>query len=336
MAARGSVGQDAGHREIVDLRKIAARELEPLLADEIREWHTELDWDFKPSAELVRRYADTNSLGGAALMINGEVAGYGYAVLEEPRGIIGDLYVRPYWRSALAEAELFRSLLEALGNTPRIARMESQLLLTTPESAAIIADANFLPRAMPRGTLRSFERHLMSRDGGTALPLSNDALHRRYRFERWQGSFLHTAGSIIAAAYKGETDGEINAQYRTPAGARHFLSNIVEFPGCGTFHPAASFLAFHRETGEASGMVLASFVADATGHISQLCTMPNARGAGLGKELLRAGAEALYQHGARRVSLTVTGSNSAAIAMYGNFGFRHVRRFFAYIWEAGG
>jgi ribosomal protein S18 acetylase RimI-like enzyme len=145
---------------------------------------------------------------------------------------------------------------------------------------------------------------------------------------------MHMAGSIIAGAYKGETDSEINAQYRSPAGARRFLSNIVEFPGCGTFHDGASFLAWDRESGEAAGMVLSSFVASETGHISQLCVMPAARGAGLGKELLRMSSEALYRHGARRVSLTVTASNHTAISIYEKFGFRNVRTFFAYIWEA--
>jgi len=171
----------------------------------------------------------------------------------------------------------------------------------------------------------------MSRDGAIALPAS---VGSRFRFVPWEDRFMHAAAAIIAGAYKSETDSEINAQYRSPAGARRFLSNIVEFPGCGTFHAAASFMAYDRESGEAAGMVLSSFVADDTGHISQLCVMPEARGAGLGKELLRAAAAALYLNGARRVSLTVTSSNRTAISIYEKFGFRDIRTFYAYIWEA--
>lgn len=319
----------APHREIVDLRKIAARDLEPLLLDEIREWRTELHWDFGPSAELVREYARTNSLGGAALMVDGEVAGYGYAVLEEPRGIIGDIYVRPHLRQANFEAELFRSLLDALAATPRVTRVESQLMLFAPESAVAIANAN-----ASRQPVRLFGRRLMVRGGGTPLPAGSASVRNRFRFERWDERFMHVAGTIIAAAYKGETDGEINAQYRSPAGARRFLGNIVEFPGCGTFHAAASFLAFDIGTGEPAGMVLSSFVAADTGHVSQLCVLPSARGSGLGKELLRECADALYRYGARLVSLTVTESNSTAISIYKEFGFRDIRKFYAYIWEA--
>jgi ribosomal protein S18 acetylase RimI-like enzyme len=260
-------------------------------------------------------------------MVDGKVAGYGYAVLEEPRGIIGDIYVRPHLRDASAEAELFRSLLDAVAATPRIARMESQLMLVTPESAAIIAGG---PPVKP---VRLFERRLMSRDGAIALPPERVAMRRRFRFERWEDHYLHVAGAIIAGAYKGETDSEINSQYRSPAGARRFLSNIVEFPGCGAFHAAASFVAFDVATGAASGIVLASFVAGETGHISQLCVVPDARGTGLGRELLRTSCEVLHGNGARRVTLTVTASNNTAISIYEKFGFVSVRTFFAYIWE---
>lgn len=321
--------QNPRHREVVDLRKIASRDLEPLLADEIQEWRTALDWDFAPSADLVRKYAATNSLGGAALITDGQVAGYGYAVLEEPRGIVGDIYVRPHLRDAVSESELFRALLEALAATPRITRMESQLMLLTPESGTLIAGAVACGKPV-----RLFGRSLMSRHSQLRLPGVGATVRTRFRFDRWEDHLMHTAGAIIAGAYKGEADSEINAQYRSPGGARRFLGNIVDFPGCGTFHKSASFVAFDSKTGEAAGMVLASFVSFETGHISQLCVMPNFRGCGLGNELLRTAAAALYQHGAQRITLTVTASNATAISMYEKFGFHTVRDFFAYIWEA--
>ncbi len=321
---------NTGRSQIIDLRTVAARELEPLLADEILEWRRELDWDFQPSAKLVREYASTNSLGGAALVLDGQVAGYGYAVLEEPRGIIGDLYIRPQHRSPQHEAVLFRSLLEALSGTRQITRMESQLMLTGPVAAeAIQADA-----ALGGKTVRLFERLLLSRDAAAPLPEERASVRDRFHIEPWDNRLLHAASAIIAGAYKGEADSEINAQYRSPSGARRFLSNIVEFPGCGNFHPDASFLAIDRVAGNAVGMVLSSFVADGIGHISQLCVIPEARGAGLGRELLRLAVASLYRSGARRISLTVTASNATAIAIYEQFGFRPVRTFFAYIWEA--
>src|SRR4051812_37549064 len=86
--------------ELLELRHLGSSELNPLLMEETVEWGQELDWDFSRSADLVRKYADMRALGGVALMDRGEVAGYGYSVLEDGmigdrKGLIGDLYVRP-------------------------------------------------------------------------------------------------------------------------------------------------------------------------------------------------------------------------------------------------
>ena len=42
----------------------------------------------------MRRFVDMRALNGSALVEDGEVAGYMYYVLEEDKGLIGDLYVR--------------------------------------------------------------------------------------------------------------------------------------------------------------------------------------------------------------------------------------------------
>ena len=52
-------------------------------------------------------------------------------------------------------------------------------------------------------------------------------------------SAFRDSAKLVANAYRGNIDSQINDQYRSPAGARRFLSNIVEFPGCGVFFPAA-------------------------------------------------------------------------------------------------
>src|SRR5580700_9494786 len=92
--------------EIVELRSLAGRELDPLLLEETVEWQRDLDWDFSRSADLVRQFADMRSLMGYALIDRGEVAGYGYTVLEEQKGLIGDLYVRPLWRNGANDVRL--------------------------------------------------------------------------------------------------------------------------------------------------------------------------------------------------------------------------------------
>ena len=86
--------------EIVPLRELVGRDLDPLLLEETVEWKRELDWDFSWSAaDLVHQFAvDMRALQGFALLDRGEVAGYGYSAVEDYVGLIGDLYVRPAWR----------------------------------------------------------------------------------------------------------------------------------------------------------------------------------------------------------------------------------------------
>jgi ribosomal protein S18 acetylase RimI-like enzyme len=313
-----------GGPEIIDLRRLGARDLEPLLLEETEEWDQQLDWDFSNSADLVRKYADMRALAGCALMDRGQAAGYGYAVLEEHKGLIGDVYVRPGWRQRDSEVRLFRSLLDSLIATPQVRRMESQLMLVEPSTARELQRERFV---------RLFERVLMRTDASFAMQPSRNPAVRRFSIEPWQDHHFDAASTVIALAYDAHIDARINDQYRTFTGARRFLSNIVQFPGCGTFYRPASFAAFDRATGWMAGIVLSSFVAAEVAHITQLCVTPLGKGKGLGYELLHHSAEALRAAGARRISLTVTTANKDAVDLYLRCGFAEVRRFFAYVWE---
>ena len=163
----------------------------------------------------------------------------------------------------------------------------------------------------------------------TALAL---AANRVY-IERWADQYQEPAAQLIAAAYQGHVDSLINDQYRSIAGARRFLFNIVQYPGCGTFYKPASVAAFDRLTGRICGICLASLVMPYCGHITQICVAPAARGEGVGQELLRQSLSLLRQAGCRQTSLTVTASNREAIRLYEDLGFTTTRRFFAYVWE---
>jgi GNAT superfamily N-acetyltransferase len=262
--------------QIVDIGQLTARELDPLLLEETVDWNLELDWDFSKSAGLVRKFADTRSLSGAALLDAGEIAGYGFTGLEDHLGLIADIYVRPRWRSANTEALLFRVLLDALIGAPGVRRIESQLMLPDAVSA----------KGLER-ELRLFERLLMKRDVNAPLPPGRTSATQRFRIEPWHDHQHDAGATVIPLAYSGHIDSQINDHYRTVAGATDYLRNIVQFPGSATFYPPASLIAFHMTTGLAAGISLSSFVAEDAGHIAEICVTPDARGAGLGYELLR-------------------------------------------------
>jgi ribosomal protein S18 acetylase RimI-like enzyme len=80
-------------------------------------------------------------------------------------------------------------------------------------------------------------------------------------------------------------------------------------------------------------LVLSSLVASDVGHITQICVAPEAKGEGIGYELMRHSLTALKQAGCEKTSLTVTASNTNAIRLYQMLGFRAMRRFSAYVWE---
>jgi ribosomal protein S18 acetylase RimI-like enzyme len=309
--------------EIVDLRRLAARALDPLLVTETAEWSRELDWDFTHSAELVRRYAGMHALGGGALMERGSVRGYGYTVLEDRKGLIGDLYIRPEWRDGEMEARVFRHLMEGM-LAARITRMECQLMLMSAEAARLVQKSLFV---------RTFERTLMRADAGDAGGRPDPRVSR-FEFARWGEHHHDDAAHVITRAYQDHVDSQINDQYRTFGGARRFLENIVRYPGCGEFFQPASWMAYESANGQPAGVVLTSFVAPEVAHITQLCVVPNAQQTGLGSELLRRAREDVRQHGAKRVSLTVTVRNTGALDLYRRRGFRDLRNFFAFVWDA--
>lgn len=324
MAARIEVAPAVPAPDLIDLRRLSSSHLAPLLDEEIREWKTALDWDFAKSADLVRRFVDLRALSGCALVVGGETVGYSYFVVEEHKGLIGDLYVRPAWRTVENENRLLTSVLEGVVTGSQVRRVESQLMMLMP----------CVPRTPPGSEfLTPHERNFMLVDFDVVpLPPSRPARWRIHT-EKWSDHHQESVAQLIAAAYSGHIDSHINDQYRSVAGARRFLYNIVQYPGCGSFFRAASHVAFDLDHGCLCGLSLASIVGPESGHITQICVSPQVRGTGIGYELLRHSLVALKEHGCRRVSLTVTAANREAVDLYQRIGFRTLRRFSAYVWE---
>ena len=123
MAARLEPAPAVRIPDLVDLRKISSAHLDTLLEEETREWNEALDWDFRKSADLVCRFVDLRALSGCALMDQGEAVGYSYFVLEDQKGLIGDLYVRPRYRTAENENRLLYAVLEGLVTGSQVRRI---------------------------------------------------------------------------------------------------------------------------------------------------------------------------------------------------------------------
>jgi len=312
--------------EILDLRHFTSADLRPLLDDEVRVWGELLCWDYSGSAEMILRYMDAKFLPGYAAVSRGKVFGYSFFVYESSKGVIGDLFVTDSdnGRSQReVERRLLTHVIETLQQSPGIRRIEAQLLAHEAGSAA----QPFLTQG--------FSRHARL---FMTLPLSQAAMDARLgaseiEIRRWTEQDYQSSAAIITAAYKNHVDSEINDQYRTLSGSLRFLNNIVRFPGCGTFDPESSFVALNRRSDALVGMILCSRVRYDTGHVTQVCVLPECRGLGLGKALLAATARNLYQRKFSALSLTVTEANSPAVDLYRRRGFATRRVFDAFVWE---
>jgi ribosomal protein S18 acetylase RimI-like enzyme len=314
--------------EILDLRHFSSSDLRPLIEAEVAVWRNKLHWDYRASGDMILRYADSRILPGFAAIERGRVHGYCFFVYEGPKGVIGDLFVEESGsigeRRHGVEMELVRHAISTLQQSPGLHRVEAQLLIhPTGHFAASFLDEGF----------RQFRRIFLT------LPISSDyseparQLPPEIDIHRWTEADYQPAAGIITSAYRGHVDSDVNDQYRTISGSLRFLNNIVRFPGCGVFDPAASFVATHRPTGMRVGILLCSRVRNDVGHITQVCTLPESRGRGIGEHLLRYCQADLAARRFSELSLTVTEENRGALALYNRLGFHHLHTFDGFVWE---
>lgn len=309
--------------EIVHLRQLGAEELEPVLEEQQLAWRSVLLWDFAASAELVRRFLRIHALSGYAARVDGQIVGYAYYVCEERKGLIGDLFLLREFDTLENEDLLLSAVLHDLMAAPYLKRIEAQLMMMKGP----------FERQMPLSAFAHvYPRILMLADLANLNELPQGQAANSVRLAPWEEGRHDEAALLIASAYQGHIDASINDQYRSYSGAKRFLSNIVQYPGCGSFFTPGSIYA-EDSSGKLCGMVLSSLVAGDVGHITQICVAPEWKGRGVGYELLRNSLVQLAGNGCDRTSLTVTASNGGAIGLYQRMGFRATRRFAAYVWD---
>jgi ribosomal protein S18 acetylase RimI-like enzyme len=317
--------------EILDLRHFSAASLRPLLEAEARLWSERLEWDYRASANLLLQYLDSRVLPGYVAIEGGRISGYVFCVYEDHKAVIGDVFAMPPHNSEATASEiedrLLESLIELLQNSPGVNRIESQLLLHPHGTHASVF----------RGEGFEICRRLFLRLDltGRAIPLASRALPEGLAMRPWKDEDFNPAAHLISAAYSGHLDSHINDQYRTVAGSLRFLHNIVRFPGCGFFDPAASRVLVSQESNELAGVLLCSRVREDVAHVTQLCVAKAYRGRGCGRILIDACAAEVRRRDFRALTLTVTEANESAVALYHHAGFVEMHSFDAMLWERG-
>jgi ribosomal protein S18 acetylase RimI-like enzyme len=308
--------------QIVDLRQVHSRALQPLLQEEADHWRKELYWDYRPSQQLIRKFIDSHSLAGYAALEGKQPIGYGFYVFEDQKGLIGGLFASPQFDQVDISKKLLLEMFDALRATPFIERIEAQLMPFGTALDTVLEQQKF--------RLRRRQFMLVELSAG---PQFRAQAQNGLRLEAWSDRCLEPCARLIQRAYADHVDSEINDQYRTEIGATKFLRNIVLLPGCGQFCPEASFVVRPGPTETPIGMVLTSTVAPGIGHTTQICVLPGYQKNGLGRRLMEASLAALRDNGYRALTLTVTAMNANAVRLYENLGFRTVKTFAAGVWE---
>ena len=312
--------------EILDLRHFTSSDLRPLLDQEARVWSRLLAWDYRSSADMILRYVDAKILPGYAAVEHGHLRGYSFFVYEGSKGVIGDLFALPDHdgHSLALEKQLVTHVIATLQQSPGIHRIEAQLLVhDTGQLAAPFVEEGF----------KRHPRIFMTLPISLHVNIRKRELPPEIEIRAWREEDYQPAAGVISAAYRAHIDSDINDQYRSMNGSLRFLNNIVRFPGCGVFDPAASFVAYNRSSHQLVGVLLCSRVKNDVGHITQVCLLPEIRGRGIGETLIAATTNNLRNRGFGTLSLTVTEANTGAVELYQRLGFHSERVFDAFVWE---
>jgi ribosomal protein S18 acetylase RimI-like enzyme len=316
--------------KIVDLREVHPRALEGLFDEQARFWRDVFLWDYRPALDMIRRFVGSRSLEGFAVVEGDDAVAYSFYVLEDRKGLIGDFFVSPRLSPQDVAYPLLTRILASLQMIPWISRIETHIMPLEASMLQFLTQRGFslYERQFMRQDLANGE-HASGEGGLASVPQSN-----AFVVERWNDRDAGGVARLIQLAYATHVDSQINDQYSSEAGARHFLRNITQTLACGEFLREASFVLWPRGESQPAGVILAARVADGVAHITQICVMPGYQRNGIGRTLMDASAGALRARHYHGLTLTVTSANQPAVRLYETLGFRTLRKFCAGVWRA--
>ncbi|HXY42448.1 MAG TPA: GNAT family N-acetyltransferase [Vicinamibacteria bacterium] len=303
------------------LRDVSIRELRGLLDEESAAWRSELAWDFSDVRAAVAAGVERGTLPGRAVSDGGRAHAYCYYMVDAGRVIIGSIYAGREQRGRGLEDALVEAVISDARAERGSSRVECQTLFCTSDTA----EGRFAAAGFAGGP-----RHYMRRDLRQPLPPAEPALPRGVCLRPLGRDELQTAAEIVYRSHVGSVDAALNLTYATPAACRAFVDTLVLRSGCGRFDDQASRLA-EGPRGPV-GVLIASRLSEANGHVCQVSVAPDAQGRGIGAALMAVALHAFRVQGLASATLSVTVSNRRAHRLYELLGYRVHRRFAAHAW----
>jgi ribosomal protein S18 acetylase RimI-like enzyme len=306
--------------DFLPLSRLRSSALTGLFAEERAQWTSRLNWDYREPQKIIATMVDLETLPGFVAIDEKTPVGYAFYIQEAGRALIGTCFVARRYQQLGIERQLLTETLKELKTNPGIFRIESQFV-------------NFnnweIDDFFSRNGFVRFERCFMVKncEGVTMPPRSKGT-----EISQWLPQDLQEAARLTVNTYAKLVDCQITYHYQTFEDCLDFLSNIVMRPGCGNFIPQASYCARDVGSRELIGYILGSRISPQDGHIPQIAVAPEHQGRGVGTSLLGRTIRFLTLNGYQTVSLSVTASNAAAMALYQRFGFSVHLRFPAFVW----
>jgi ribosomal protein S18 acetylase RimI-like enzyme len=302
------------------LREAQARELRPLLDEEAALWYSELGWDFTEVRAAVSGGIERGTLPGRVVAVGSRAVAYSYYMVDPSRVIVGSIFATRAMRGQGLEEELVDAVIEEARAEHAAGRVECQTLFCT----ATGADGRFVSKGFA-----SRARHYMRRELDAPVP-EPKPLPQGIVLRPLKREDLPAAAEIIYTSHQRSVDAALNMTYATPSTCRAFVDTLVVRSGCGQFDAEASRFACGPRG--PLGVLIASRLSRANGHVCQVSVNPAAQGSGLGGALVARALQAFRGQGLASATLSVTASNERAHRLYERLGFSVQRAFGAHAW----
>lgn len=310
---------------VAPLSEVPITSLGALFEEEIESWQHRLYWDYRPSAELIKRFVAARSLPGFALCDGqGRLIGYSYHIASRPVGFIGDVFVTAEFVSERAYQMLLDEAFRSLQAWQGVVRIESQIFPLNFELAPLFRSLGF----------EAEERFFLTLDLSQGEPWPEpDPTGLPCRIVTWSDQHFEGAADVIFDAYYDSPDFRICYDYQSRQGCARFLKNLIDNPGCGTFQKESSLVAIDPE-GRVCAALVTSIISPGTGMIPQVSVRRDYQGKGIGSLLMKLYFRRASEAGLARITLSVSKANRRAVDLYHRLGFSQDQAFHAFVWTA--
>lgn len=272
-------------------------------------WGRDLSWDFEPTRRRLEGALQEGTLRG--LVANDDLGACAYATyaIDEDHGIVGSFFAGERSRALGLEGLLVQQVLdELLARKLRV--IDCQTLfssdrgLTEPFAARGFESAARIYMALDRSAW-------LATRPAAAADIRTKPTHRLD---------IQSVARLVHEAHLDTGSVDASSSFDTLGSCEGILRQIILDEVCGPFDSLGSRRV--EVNGQVLAVSLLTWPLRGVAHISEVATTPQHRRQGLARHCLTQSLVSAFEGArARSVTLSVTASNQAALALYESMGF---------------